>query len=159
LKKSLNSERRTQSRHQLAVGADITDVKSGVQLKARTNDIGSGGCFVDVLSPLPTGTSVKLRFSRGDIHVEVSGDVIYSQNGLGMGIAFHPMEPGEQRHLDLCIDGFAHPKAPPMPSYTSPGPPQRAASEELVKKVIVLLVNRGVIQEEDGTALLNEMIS
>lgn len=134
-------------------------MKSGVRMNARTNDISPGGCFVDVLSPLPVGTRVRVRFTRGESHVETSGDVIYSQNGLGMGIAFRALEPEDQRNLDLCIEAFAHPEPAPTMPATSAGPSRRAASEDLVKKLIVLLVDRGVLQQEDGTALLSDIIS
>jgi hypothetical protein len=128
-------------------------------MTARTNDISLGGCFVDLLPPLPSGTQVRVRFTHGQSHLETTGDVIYSQSGSGMGIAFRPMEPGEQRNLDLCIEAFANLELAPVSSSTIEGPAAKAASEKLLKKLILLLVDRGVIQQEDGTALFSEIVS
>jgi len=44
--------------------AEVTDLRSGTRLSARTSELGLGGCYIDVLNPLPQGAAVHLKILR-----------------------------------------------------------------------------------------------
>jgi len=55
-----------------------------------TRDVSAGGMFVTAQSPLPVGSTVGLTFNLGNGSTAISctGKVVYSQQGMGMGIEF-----------------------------------------------------------------------
>jgi hypothetical protein len=153
-------ERRANLRHQLTVGADVTELKSGARLTTRTNDISLGGCFVDALAPHPVGTRVRLSISKGGESFEALGEVAYSQAGLGMGIAFTSVLPGHTALLDSWLlefggDYSASPEETPKPAQSQKADnPERA----LTIKLIRLLIARRLLTEEDARNLLRDAL-
>jgi PilZ domain len=145
-------ERRIHPRHQVALTVEIQDQKTGMHLSVRTTDISAGGCFVDLLSPLPVGTPVRMRFHGKKKAFEIPGVVVYSQDSLGMGISFSKMGGPEQGNLDHYLESLARPDFPKRKN-----PADESAQEEedhLVTRLIYLLMERGLITEEDVTAIL-----
>jgi hypothetical protein len=92
------SKRRSVRRCPLVASAEVTELGSGVQLKARTSELGLGGCYVDTLNPFPQGTLVQLRILRDSGLFESSAKVVYSDVRFGMGLAFTEMT-ADQRSL------------------------------------------------------------
>lgn len=83
-----DSERRDGNRHIFTAAADVVELSSGARFSTRTTDLGPGGCFVDTTNPFPVGSKLHVRLHKGKTSFETSGTVVYSQHGLGMGIAF-----------------------------------------------------------------------
>jgi hypothetical protein len=48
----------------LVASAEVTELRSGALLSARTSELGLGGCYVDALNPFPEGTLVGLQILR-----------------------------------------------------------------------------------------------
>jgi len=71
-----------------------------------TRDISAGGLFIITKTPLPLGSSVRLSFrlGTGDPAISCSGKVVYSQEGLGMGIQFGEVSYEHLRALEKFID-------------------------------------------------------
>jgi hypothetical protein len=82
------AERRAAERHMFTAGAEVVELKSGARFSTRTTDLGPGGCFVDTTVPFPIGSIVRVTLNKGKTTFETAGTVVYSQHGLGMGIAF-----------------------------------------------------------------------
>lgn len=95
-KKAWELERRDIGRVAFTESAEVIEVVSGARFSFRTTDIGIGGCFLDALSPLPTGSKVRVTLHRGLTNSQAEGRVVYSQPRLGMGIAFEELK-SEQR--------------------------------------------------------------
>ena len=91
-------KRRSVLRCPLVASAEVTEVVSRAQLKARTSELGLGGCYIDSLNPFPQGTLVELRILRDDGVFETKAKVVYSDVRFGMGLAFTEMT-GDQRSL------------------------------------------------------------
>jgi len=54
-----------------------------------TRDVSTGGMFVTAQRPLPVGSAVALSFHLGNgTSISCTGKVVYSQQGMGMGIEF-----------------------------------------------------------------------
>lgn len=83
------SERRISDRRKLIVdvnfdGGDTTGI-------ANTRDIGIGGLYMTTNTELETGTPVAMRMVIGGQEVALSGAIVYSDPGQGVGVRFHDM--------------------------------------------------------------------
>src|ERR1700691_5622663 len=82
------AERRGTDRHSFSASADVIELSSGARFSTRTTDLGPGGCFVDTMTPFPVGAKVRVTVKKAKTDFQTEGTVVYSQTGLGMGIAF-----------------------------------------------------------------------
>src|SRR5260370_36253768 len=82
-------------------------VDTGVQLPVgegsggfwcTVSDISFGGCYVYTFSPLPLGQDVGLTIKANGVEINVTGRIVSSPPGVGMGIAFNgfSQKDGEQ---------------------------------------------------------------
>ena len=94
--KAREAERRIAERHMFTAAAEVIELQSGARFSTRTMDLGPGGCFVDTTVPFPVGSKVRIALQKGKTNFKTGGSVVYSQTGLGMGIAFDEQQP-EQR--------------------------------------------------------------
>jgi len=91
-----SSERRLLPRFALVLTAEITEIASGSRLRGRTSDVSRSGCYIDMLSPIPTGSTISIKLIHEQEVFEAAGKVVYSSAGLGMGIAFDlPLPPSQ----------------------------------------------------------------
>jgi hypothetical protein len=95
-------ERRT-PRFAFYAAAEVTDVKSQTKMSARTSELSRFGCYVDMLSPFPIGTSVNINIINQGQQFEASGRVVYSQRNMGMGVAFDSAKLESSQILDKWI--------------------------------------------------------
>jgi hypothetical protein len=91
-------KRRAVRRCALVASAEVSEPKTGALLKARTSEIGVGGCYIDTLNPFPQETLVQVRILRDSGAFEAKARVVYSDTRFGMGLAFTEMT-AEQRLL------------------------------------------------------------
>ena len=122
-------ERRLFGRRSCRIEAQVSVPGSQVRLDGRVTDISLGGCYVEMLAPLPVDTVVELVLTTGDIVLRVSGKVRTSQTGLGMGVAFSIFGVGEFEKLRRIAPAASIPESskpsgkplpPPPPSTTRP---------------------------------------
>src|SRR5579872_2784310 len=97
------SERRGANRHPFIAAAEVVELGSGSIFSTRTTDLGPGGCFVDTLVPFDAGARVRITIHEGTTRFEATGMVVYSQSGLGMGIAFDELKPEQHRALAVWL--------------------------------------------------------
>jgi len=71
------AKRRSVRRCALVASAEVTELRSGALLSARTSELGLGGCYVDALNPFPEGTLVGLRILRDQGVFETTAKVVY----------------------------------------------------------------------------------
>lgn len=81
------SERRGSDRKKLIVdvhfnGGDATGI-------ANTRDIGIGGLYMVTNARLEIGTLIFMRMTVGGRELAISGVVVYTDPGLGIGVRFH----------------------------------------------------------------------
>lgn len=93
-------QRRVAKRCSMVASAEIVDLDSNTRLAARISEIGIGGCYVDVLSPFPQGTSVQVRILRDQGTFEAKGKVVYCDSTMGMGLAFTEIRPDQRSVLE-----------------------------------------------------------
>jgi hypothetical protein len=87
-KRGMEQERRTSPRYKFVAEAQVIEVESDTTLRARTNDLSIGGCFLDTLHPLPKGTEIQVRIVHADAVFMARGRVVFVVPNMGMGVAF-----------------------------------------------------------------------
>ena len=99
----MNKERRTTLRVPFVAHAEITEAGSGVSISARVSDISKDGCYVDLRSTLPQGTSVQIRIKTATEIFEAFAIVGYAHPHLGMGLIFSKINSESQSVLQKWI--------------------------------------------------------
>jgi len=99
----MEAELRRSPRVPFIAEAKIMEIETEVRLSARTGDLSKHGCYMDMVNPLPQGTSVKVAIEHGQRTFSATAAVVYSQTHLGMGLEFFNMDPSEQDKLDQWL--------------------------------------------------------
>lgn len=90
----MESERRGSRRYPFFASAELTESTSGALSKASTSDLGSNGCFLDTINPLPAGTVINIQITYQGQVFAAGGAVAHSHPNLGMGVKFIALESG-----------------------------------------------------------------
>jgi hypothetical protein len=91
-------ERRQFDRSRLIVDVHFDGAEStGV---ASTKDISPGGLYMTTQTRIPVGAMLALRIPIGGDHVIVTGEVVYSHPGEGVGVRFHELSDDTRRALE-----------------------------------------------------------
>jgi len=84
----VGGERREFPRHTCRAPGEVSIRGDSTQVPGTVTDISLGGCYIEMLSPLPVGADVDLTLRPGDATLHIVGKVRSSQNGMGMGVSF-----------------------------------------------------------------------
>jgi hypothetical protein len=95
----METDLRRSPRVPFIASAHVTELDTEVRLSARTGDLSSNGCYVDMINPLPQGTTLKVVIEHGQQIFTAMAGVIYSQCPLGMGLEFRDVDPVSQQKL------------------------------------------------------------
>ncbi len=152
------ADRRNADRHTITASAEVVELGSGARFSTRTTDLGPGGCFVDTMVPFPVGANVRVSVHKGKTQFESSGIVVYSQPGLGMGIAFDTMEPQQRQELDQWLTELTGEKHAPHP-YSAGSAPIRAGNapaheRAALVRLVKLMITKGILTEAEGSSVL-----
>ncbi len=95
------SEKRQSDRKKLIVdvnfnGGDATGI-------ANTRDIGIGGLYMTTNAKLETGTLIFLRMTIDGKEIGISGVVVYTDPGHGVGVRFHNLSDEHQSLLNNFV--------------------------------------------------------
>jgi PilZ domain len=160
------TERRIAERHCFTASAEVVELVSGARFSTRTTDLGPGGCFVDTSLPFPVGSRLRIALQKGKNTFQTTGSVVYSQIGLGMGIAFDDHDPEQRLALaewlaDITGDrqvihemarmSHAH-QASPADS-THHGPEWTA-----LLRLVRLMIGKGILTEAEGSSILHDPV-
>jgi hypothetical protein len=94
----METEHRRSPRVPFVAAAEVIELDSEVRLRARTCDLSQHGCYLDMINPLPAGTTVKIQIAQGEQTFDAFAGVVYSQTPLGMGVEFREL-PSDRRLL------------------------------------------------------------
>lgn len=152
------AERRGSDRQPFIAPAEVFELETGQRFSTRTTDLGPGGCFVDTLAPLPVGARVKITIRKGRTPLDAVGTVMYSQGGLGMGIAFDNLSPAEQSLLQEWL-------GTPPASYTGlQAAPQKKQPIEAGRhpagllRLVELLVKKRLISSAEAGSIFDDLM-
>ncbi len=149
-------QRRAHVRYACVATANVVEPKSGARVSGRVTDLGLGGFYMDTMSVLPVGTTVKVRIDLANRSFESAAKVVYALSGMGMGLAFAETSKEDQAILQSWVRQMSEGM---VPSWEATEPPvEKPAPErerEFSRKLVSLLVQKGVLTEAEGYALLD----
>jgi PilZ domain-containing protein len=154
------AERRSADRHSFTASAEVVELASGARFSTRTTDLGPGGCFVDTMVPFPVGAQVKVAVTKDQTQFDTCGTVVYSQHGLGMGIAFDALDASQRAALDdwlmeltgarkVAVREVAH-----APQASHGAARYGTDSSAAVARLVRLMVGKRIITEAEGSSVL-----
>lgn len=140
-------ERRRYPRYQCAGGMKLR--KEGTELGtwAKLTDIGLGGCYAELMSPLPLQTPVDFLIQVDDLEIRGRGMVRTTHPSVGNGVAFTQMSAEDWKRLNLLIIRLANPTArrPPVPVASAPEPD----ATQTLQVLLELLEKKGVLSRNE----------
>ncbi len=156
------TERRIAERHMFTASAEVIELVSGARFCTRTTDLGPGGCFVDTTVPFPVGSKLRIALQKGKNTFQTAGTVVYSQVGLGMGIAFEDHDADQRVALaewlaDITGDRQIIQEMARTPQTTAADPRHRSERATLVR-LVRLMIGKGILTEAEGTSVLHEPV-
>lgn len=101
------SERRRHRRFPIIASVEAIEMQSHTTLKGRITDLGFGGCYVDTMNPFAAGTVIKIRLTKEKDTFEADAKVMFSQIGMGMGVAFISAMPPQLQIFQKWLNELA----------------------------------------------------
>jgi hypothetical protein len=155
------AERRGTERHMFTASADVRELRSGARFSTRTTDLGPGGCFVDTSNPFPVGSKLLLNLHKGKSNFETAGTVVYSQTGLGMGVAFDGLDDAQRSALadwltEVTGERVVVRDPAPVPKRASDF--QRPAESAALVRLVRLMIGKGMLTEAEGASVLYDPV-
>lgn len=77
---------------------------STVSLLGQLSDISLGGCYVEMMRPLPSGTEIEIILLVERLRVTAKGRICAAREGFGMGIAFTELGHRNQKNLIELVE-------------------------------------------------------
>jgi hypothetical protein len=154
------AERRQHERHAFSATAEVVDMATGARLSTRAADLNKGGCYLDMLSPLPIGSKVRIRITSDGAELNCTAVVRDSQPGMGMGVAFAELNDAQKAIIDSWIERLGSPAlashSPSPLSEKAKSVPPHDQREALAVKLIDLLHKKGLLSSNDVASLLRD---
>jgi CheY-like chemotaxis protein len=91
--------RRDQHRVGCKLGAEVYRVGSRVPHRCVLSDISEGGCYVEMPTPFVGQSSVEVLVRTADAKVRISGQVLATHPGFGMGVRFTFRDSAEKEDI------------------------------------------------------------
>ena len=161
------AERRAYARYHFCAAAEALDQGHRTRMSARTSDISRGGCYVDTFSPFPLKTNVKLRLTCEKFAFMADAAVVSSHIGMGMGLRFTSIEPGELPVLQKWL-GELSGTARLEPGETACLPTQSNGNGKngyapretgyVLNELILALMRKGTLTEDEGKTMLLRLL-
>lgn len=132
-----DEERRRHPRYNCASIAKLWENGSEHSITGRINEISRGGCYVEMMSPMRTGTAVRLELSLRGRKLRLEGIVRASQATIGMGVEFTRMAPADAERLCHIVSELACEVSGPSPEPAAEPPELPTASPEQVGEAVL----------------------
>ena len=95
-------------------GAEIRQQGVESRIWARLTDISLGGCYLEIMSPLPVLTYISMVLTLEEQRLQAKGQVVVSHPHFGMGIQFIEQSPADRQMLESWIAALAPKVVPPL---------------------------------------------
>ena len=130
-------ERRRHPRYNCAGIAKLWENGNEHSVTGRVNEISRGGCYVEMMSPMRTGTEIRLELSISGRMLRLEGIVRTSQPTFGMGVEFTRMAPADAEGLCHIVSELAGEVPGPSPEPAAGTPELSPASPEQVGEAVM----------------------
>ena len=99
-------DRRRDLRYNIQVQIELREKGSEVPFRITTTDLSRGGCYVELMMPLPVGTDVTATLWLSNDAVRVRGRVVTRHTQFGNGIKFVDFDDNGERVLATYLDAI-----------------------------------------------------
>src|SRR5271170_6655013 len=156
------AEKRRHPRFPFSTGGEAFDPQANVRITGRLSDISRSGCYMDTISPFAVNAAIILTVTRDGRTFRTKAKVVYSLNGMGMGMMFTTMEPDQARVLDgwlAELGGLIHLE----PDPAKPGALVEAAPvvdqelRDIVRELIVVLSRKSIVGDVEAMAMMRKL--
>jgi hypothetical protein len=159
---SYPGERRRSFRFAFMGDFEGFEPKSGIRIEGRVSDIGSGGCYVETINPLPEGTLLDIRIHKEKECFAAQAKVASSQMHMGMGLGFISAGRDDvslfQKWLRELSGGVLPRPTPPASAIPNDSVTRAKVDvAEVLSELLVLLTRKGVLTEEEGKVMLRKL--
>jgi hypothetical protein len=89
----MEQDRRRNPRYSFAGSIEMREGTSEDKRTASVKELSLNGCYVDMESPYPMGTSLAIKLYTATEFFEAQASVIYSHPNRGMGLMFRETKP------------------------------------------------------------------
>jgi hypothetical protein len=114
-------ERRRHPRYKCEGGLQFRTAEATVLTRVTFSDLSLSGCYVEIMSTCPPGTSLQMTLELRGLRVQCEAAVRTSYPFLGMGIEFTRMTEASRQHLEEMVRSLAQDSAPVPPDATPAG--------------------------------------
>jgi len=157
-------EKRKSPRYSFSATVDAHDILADTSIIGRLSDISRNGCYVDTISPFAMGAEVALKITAGSRSFLTDSKVVYSSNGMGMGLLFTAAEPDQVETLETWLrelsgEKVVVPRTAPKPVVEAKKPNGSPEPElrQIVSELIAQLNGKGVLDDSEAMALLRKL--
>jgi c-di-GMP-binding flagellar brake protein YcgR len=99
-------DRRRDLRYSVQVQIELREDGSEVPMRMNTTDLSRGGCYVELLMPLPVGTDVTATLWLSNGSVRMRGRVVTRHAQFGNGIKFLDFDDNGEKVLAQYLDAI-----------------------------------------------------
>jgi hypothetical protein len=155
------NERRNSTRYPLSAMAEIVESQTRTKMSARISDLSRTGCYAEMISPFPLGDLVKMRIMKNKTPFLAQAEVSNTSSGMGMGLKFTLVAPEQMELLDKWIGELSG----ASPKYQIPDDDdlesvaQTPAKDPfyVVNEIVVALVRKGILSDQEGKIMLDKL--
>jgi hypothetical protein len=141
-------ERRQFARRVCDIDVTVATDDGSMRFRSRISEISLGGCVIDIASPLPVDTTLKLSFALDGAFVDLTGTICSSRLGQGVGITFTTMSPAAFEALRKFAPPAVAPRATPQ---DNPASSIADSTAESVGAILILLQRKGIFTAAEFT--------
>jgi PilZ domain len=161
------AEKRRHPRFAFSTGGEAFDPQANVRITGRLSDISRSGCYMDTISPFAVNAAIILTVTKEGRTFKTKAKVVYSLNGMGMGMMFTTTEPEQARVLDAWLaelGGLLHLEPEPIAAGAATlETPVEAAPvvdqelRDIVRELIVVLSRKSIVGDVEAMAMMRKL--
>jgi len=161
------AEKRRPPRFAFSTGGEAFDPQANVRVTGRLSDISRSGCYMDTISPFGVNAAIILAVTHEGRTFKTKAKVVYSLNGMGMGMMFTTMEPDQARVLDgwlAELGGLIHlaPDTATLDAATrealvEAAPVVDQELRDIVRELIVVLSRKSIVGDVEAMAMMRKL--
>jgi hypothetical protein len=157
-----HTERRRHKRYLVSASLKAVELQSKARFTGRVSDFSMGGCYVDTITTLPKGATLKIRLVHEGKFFETRARVTASTAGMGMSLIFTETEPGQLEILEgwiRVLSGEFPSHEPELPEIKSQRPVEASpntAQLDALNELVIELMRTGVLSDLKGRAILQK---
>ena len=158
------AEKRSHPRFPFSTGGEAFDLQANVHVTGRLSDISRSGCYMDTISSFAVNIAIILAVTHEGRTFKTKAKVVYSLNGMGMGMMITTMEPDQARVLDGWLSelgGLLHLEPDPATlDAAALAETARLVDQELrdiVRELIVVLSRKSIVGDVEAMAMMRKL--